>query len=69
MRSLPFVAARLRLKSLLCDTSGNVALVVGIVAVPMLLAVGASLDYTRAYNVQNKMQADLDAALVAVTCH
>lgn len=65
MRLISFVAARLRLKSLLRDRSGNVALVVAIVAVPMLLAVGASLDYTRAYNVQNKMQADLDAALVA----
>ena len=41
------------------------ALVVAIVSVPMLLAVGASLDYTRAYNVQNKMQSDLDAALIA----
>ncbi len=65
MRLISFVTARLRLKSLLRDRNGNVALVVAIVAVPMLLAVGASLDYTRAYNVQNKMQADLDAALVA----
>jgi Flp pilus assembly protein TadG len=65
MRLISFVTARLRLKSLLGDRNGNVALVVAIVAVPMLLAVGASLDYTRAYNVQNKMQADLDAALVA----
>ena len=65
MRLISFVAVRTRLKSLLRDRNGNVALVVAIVAVPMLLTVGASLDYTRAYNVQDKMQADLDAALVA----
>lgn len=65
MRLISFATALLRLKSLLRDTRGNVALVVAIAALPMLLAVGASLDYTRAYNVQNKMQADLDAALVA----
>lgn len=52
-------------KSFFHDRRGNVALVFALTAVPMLLAVGAGLDLTRAYNVQNKMQADLDAALVA----
>ncbi len=54
-----------RLKSMIIDRRGNVAISAAICAVPMILAVGASLDYTRAYNVQSKMQADLDAALVA----
>ncbi len=54
-----------RLKSVIADRRGNVAISAAICAVPMILAVGASLDYTRAYNVQSKMQADLDAALVA----
>jgi Flp pilus assembly protein TadG len=58
-------SASLRLQSLFRERSGNVALVVAITSVPLVLAVGASLDYTRAYNVQNKMQADLDAALIA----
>ncbi|WP_349438078.1 VWA domain-containing protein [Pararhizobium sp. A13] len=50
---------------MIADRRGNVAISAAICAVPMILAVGASLDYTRAYNVQSKMQADLDAALVA----
>jgi Flp pilus assembly protein TadG len=33
--------------------------------VPMILAVGASVDYIRAYNAQQSMQSDLDAALIA----
>lgn len=44
---------------------GNVAIVVALSLVPMMLAVGASLDYIRAYNVRQKMQSDLDAALIA----
>ncbi|CAN7644911.1 pilus assembly protein [Pararhizobium sp. LjRoot255] len=53
------------MKSMIADRRGNVAISAAICTVPMILAVGASLDYTRAYNVQSKMQADLDAALVA----
>jgi Flp pilus assembly protein TadG len=45
--------------------SGNVAIVVALTMVPMLLAVGASFDYIRAYNVRQSMQSDLDAALIA----
>ncbi len=44
---------------------GNVAIVVALTLVPMLLAVGASFDYIRAYNVRQSMQSDLDAALIA----
>ena len=31
----------------------------------MIVAVGASFDYIRAYNVRQRMQSDLDAALIA----
>ncbi|OHV79765.1 TadE/TadG family type IV pilus assembly protein [Ensifer sp. LCM 4579] len=54
-----------RTANVVSDRSGNVAITVAVCLVPMMLAVGASLDYTRAYNVQSKMQSDLDAALVA----
>ncbi|MCA1491280.1 pilus assembly protein [Ensifer sp. NBAIM29] len=54
-----------RTAAVLSDRSGNVAITVAVCLVPLMLAVGASLDYTRAYNVQSKMQSDLDAALVA----
>lgn|GEM_PF-911527 len=51
--------------ALLQNKNGNVAISFALVLVPMLLAVGASIDYVRAYNVQAKMQGDLDAALLA----
>ncbi|OWV72407.1 hypothetical protein ATY76_06145 [Rhizobium sp. R339] len=44
---------------------GNVAIVVALSLVPMLVAVGASFDYIRSYNVRQRMQSDLDAALIA----
>ena len=44
---------------------GNIAMTFAIVSVPMLIGVGASIDYVRAYNVRSRMQADLDAALIA----
>ncbi|ANM14880.1 MULTISPECIES: TadE/TadG family type IV pilus assembly protein [unclassified Rhizobium] len=47
------------------DRTGNVAIVVALTLVPMLVAVGASFDYIRSYNVRQKMQSDLDAALIA----
>lgn len=47
------------------DKSGNIALTFALVITPMLLAVGSSLDYMRAYNTQSRMQSDLDSALLA----
>lgn len=47
------------------DRRGNVAITVALCLMPMMLTIGFGLDYTRAYNVQSKMQSDLDAALVA----
>lgn len=47
------------------NRGGNVAIVVALSLVPMILAVGASIDYIRAYNVRQRMQSDLDAALIA----
>ena len=53
------------LRDLRRDRTGNVAIVVALSLVPMLVAVGASFDYIRAYNVRQRMQSDLDAALIA----
>lgn len=49
---------------LLADRQGNIAIMFAIVLVPLITAIGASLDYVRAYNTRSKMQADLDAALL-----
>ncbi|KPH06568.1 pilus assembly protein (plasmid) [Rhizobium acidisoli] len=53
------------LRGLRRDRTGNVAIVVALSLVPMLVGVGASFDYIRSYNVRQKMQSDLDAALIA----
>lgn len=47
------------------DRSGNFALTFALVSVPTLIGVGASIDYVRAYNIRDRMQDDLDAALIA----
>jgi Flp pilus assembly protein TadG len=47
------------------DRSGNFALTFALISVPMLIGVGASIDYVRAYNIRDRMQDDLDAALIA----
>jgi Flp pilus assembly protein TadG len=49
----------------LASRDGNFALTFAFLSIPMLLSVGISIDYVRAYNVKVKMQADLDAALIA----
>lgn len=54
-----------RMAAVIGDRGGNVAITLALCIVPMILAVGAGLDYARAYNVQSRMQSDLDAALVA----
>jgi len=53
------------LAALLANRSGNIALTFAILLVPLITAVGMSLDFARAYNVRSKMQANLDAALLA----
>jgi Flp pilus assembly protein TadG len=47
------------------DRAGNFGVTFALVAVPLSLAVGSSFDFAQAYNTRDKMQADLDAALLA----
>ena len=56
---------KLGLRQLTSDRRGNIAITFGLISLPMLVAVGVSIDYARAYNVRAKMQSDLDAALIA----
>ncbi|MEO5808355.1 pilus assembly protein TadG-related protein [Devosia sp.] len=44
---------------------GNVALMFGLLLVPLLLALGMAVDYLRVYNAQSEMQTELDVALIA----
>ncbi len=54
------------IRNFLGDRRGNIAITFAFLLVPLISAVGMSLDYVRAYNIRTKMQADLDTALLAV---
>jgi len=54
-----------RMVGMLRDTSGSFALTFALISLPLMIAIGCSLDYVRAVNMQRKMQVDLDAALLA----
>lgn len=49
----------------LADRAGNIAMTFAIICVPLVGAVGAAVDYTRAVNLHREIQASLDSALVA----
>jgi Flp pilus assembly protein TadG/uncharacterized protein YegL len=51
--------------AILENRAGNFTLSFALVAVPMMVAIGSSLDYVQAMNMHRKLQSDLDAALVA----
>jgi Flp pilus assembly protein TadG len=51
------------------DRNGNVALMFGITLVPLLMAVGAGIDYSMATRMKAKLQSAADAAAVAAISH
>jgi hypothetical protein len=53
------------MKNFLNNRNGNVALTMAVVALPVLGAVGAAVDYTRASNVRSFAQAQADAAALS----
>jgi Flp pilus assembly protein TadG len=53
------------LKRFLKNTSGNVTVLMGLVILPVLLATGAGIDIARQVNIQTKMQAAADEAILA----
>jgi hypothetical protein len=60
----------IRMSGFIADRRGGVAVIAGLAAVPMLLAAGAAVDYTRANNVRATMQNVADAtALQMVAEH
>lgn len=52
--------------SFLADRRGNFAIIFAIAAIPILIAAGAAVDISRAYIVENRLKAALDAAALAV---
>ena len=55
-----------RLQRFLKDTSGNMAIVVAISALPLMMAGGAAVDYGNWVSVEARLQAAVDAAALAV---
>jgi Flp pilus assembly protein TadG len=47
------------------NRQGNIALSFALLAVPLLVAVGASFDFMQSFNARRDMQVDLDAAVLA----
>ncbi|MDO6963687.1 Flp pilus assembly protein TadG [Rhizobium alvei] len=58
-------AFQARSKAFVRSSGGNIAMSFAILAVPTVIAIGVGIDYTRAFNTQARMQADIDAALIA----
>ncbi|MDH6268577.1 Flp pilus assembly protein TadG [Rhizobium sp. SG_E_25_P2] len=52
------------LRQFINSRDGNFALLFAIVFVALVGAVGASIDYARAYNIRSEMQTDIDAAVL-----
>lgn len=52
-------------KKFLAKKSGNVAITFGIALMPIMLSIGAAIDYSRAANLHNKVAQATDAALLA----
>jgi Flp pilus assembly protein TadG len=53
-----------RLKRFASNTHGNVTLMAGISAIPLVIAGGAAIDYERAINAKTQLQASLDSAVL-----
>ena len=63
-RTFPFDAKRL-FAGFRDDTAGMIAPVVALSLIPIMTAVGAAIDYSRANNIRSKLQGALDSALLA----
>src|SRR5262245_11140571 len=53
------------LRTFAASKRGNVAIIFGICAIPLMTGVGAAVDYSRANAAKSAVQAALDAALLA----
>jgi Flp pilus assembly protein TadG len=60
-----FEALRAKIKRSGRDTSGNVSVVFALSLIPMVGAVGAAVDYTKAGQLRSRLQQHLDAAVLA----
>jgi Flp pilus assembly protein TadG len=64
--SNPMTALAARLRRFIARREGNVAIIFGLAAIPVVVAAGMAVDVTRAYMVKERLSASLDAASLAV---
>ena len=62
----PLIASRAVLRRLIQRREGNVAILFGLAAIPVVIAAGMALDTARAYMVKTRLGSALDAAALAV---
>lgn len=69
MKQPAFIRSPMRFaRDLLCDRRGNVLMIMGFAAIPLIFAGGMAVDYSNAARLQTKLNAAADAAaLAAVT--
>ncbi len=54
------------MKNFLKDTSGNIALTVALLGVPLMLSAGAAIDYSQYARKKSSLQNVMDSAALAV---
>jgi Flp pilus assembly protein TadG len=67
MITAPFTYALRTATHFLRAERGNVAMIFALAAVPIVIAMGAAIDYTRAVNARSAMQAALDSAALMIS--
>ncbi len=68
LRSSPVAGLRrllTRLKGFSEDRSGNIAIIAALGAIPLILAIGIAVDYSRASSAKSDLQEAVDAAVLA----
>src|SRR5262245_32529168 len=60
-RTAKYAAARGLFRRFCANNRGNIAILFGIAAIPIICFVGAAIDYTRANKARTSMQAALDS--------
>ncbi len=56
-----------KIRNFLENTSGSILPTMGVLSIPLAVAAGAALDYTRYVNMRNDVQTAIDAAGIATT--
>src|SRR6185437_9080020 len=62
----PITAIIACLRRFMARREGNTAIIIGLAAIPVVVAAGMAVDVTRAYTVKMRLGSALDAATLAV---